>query len=119
MDARLLQRAEELAGQMAVQVRSIEDVNQMMRLMSKTLIERARFTYEKRSVVVRTVPGTGQGDRAHAPLGDRARGLDHGAVAAHGVGQKVVSAPDGLQAAQRAGSESGLRRGGGDLAKTI
>jgi transposase-like protein len=41
MDASLLQRAEELAGQMAGQVRSIEDVNQMMRLMSKTLIERA------------------------------------------------------------------------------
>jgi hypothetical protein len=32
-------------------------------------------------------------------LGDRARGLDHPAVTAHGIGQKVVGAPDGLQAA--------------------
>jgi hypothetical protein len=32
-------------------------------------------------------------------LGDRARGLDHGAVTAHGIWQKVVGAPDGLQAA--------------------
>lgn len=41
MDARLLQQAEELASQMAVGVRTIEDVNDVIRLMSKSIIERA------------------------------------------------------------------------------
>jgi transposase-like protein len=41
MDARLLQQAEELASQIAGEVRTIEDVNDVIRLMSKSIIERA------------------------------------------------------------------------------
>ena len=41
MDARLLQQAQELAAQMAGEVRTIGDVNDLIRLMSKSIIERA------------------------------------------------------------------------------
>jgi putative transposase len=66
MDARLVQQAQELAAQMAGEVRTIEDVNDVIRLMSKSIIERALDA--EMDVHLGRGPGGGAPSVAELPL---------------------------------------------------
>jgi transposase-like protein len=65
MDARLLQQAQELATQLAGDVRSIADVNDVIRLMSKSIIERALDA--EMDIHLGRVPGAGAPSVAELP----------------------------------------------------
>jgi putative transposase len=65
MDAGLLQQAKELAAQMAGEVRTIEDINDVIRLMSKSIIERALDA--EMDVHLGRVPGAGAPSVAELP----------------------------------------------------